>query len=87
MAFTLGPFLHFTGILFQYNNYTLWTRHDKMGKSVAMEVTQYQYIKLIFCQHEKETWLRFSKTLHQKKHYPSGSFTCFVNTYAVDSVL
>ena len=44
-------------------------------------------LKLIFCQHEKETWLRLSKALQQKNHYPSGSFTCFVKTYAVDSVL
>jgi len=29
-------------------------------------------------------WTRLST---EKKHYPPGSFTCFVTTYAVDSVL
>jgi len=91
-AYTFDPFLHFTGIPFQCNkkrvNYTLSTRHDKIG---IWQLILVIILKLIFFQYEKETWLRLSKEWTrlstEKKHYPPGSFTCFVNTYAVDSVL
>jgi len=40
IAFTFGPFLHFTGILFQCNKKELITlcEQDKIGISVVIEV-------------------------------------------------
>jgi len=66
----------------------LSTRHDKIG---IWQLILVIIFKLIFFQYEKETWLRLSKEWTrlstEKEHYPPGSFTCFVTTYAVDSVL